>query len=101
MKLLKEKSRLTNIIRQFFLEREYIEVDTPVLSPALIPESCIEVFKTEYISQDNKKKDYFLIPSPEVWMKKLLSKGSGNIFQLVKSFRNIESSRWSYSNISL
>ncbi len=91
MKLLKEKSGLTNIIRQFFLKREYIEVDTPILSPALIPESCIEVFKTEYISQDNKKRDYFLIPSPEVWMKKLLSNGSGNIFQIVKSFRNTES----------
>lgn len=90
MKVLKAKSILTNIIRDFFLKRKYLEVDTPILSPYLIPEACLEVFKTDYILEDKSKKNCYLIPSPEIWMKKLLAKGSGDIFQITKSFRNTE-----------
>ncbi len=90
MKVLKAKSILTNIIRDFFLKEKYLEVDTPILSPYLIPEACLEVFKTDYISEDKSRKNCYLIPSPEIWMKKLLAEGSGDIFQITKSFRNAE-----------
>lgn len=90
MNLLKKKAVLTNLVREFFTEKNYLEVDTPLLSKELIPEACLEVFKTEYISISEKRKNYYLIPSPELWMKKLLAEGSGNIFQITKSFRNSE-----------
>jgi len=35
--------------RDFFLSRGYLETDTPALAPSLIPESCLEVFATEYV----------------------------------------------------
>ena len=66
MKVLKAKSILTNIIRDFFLKEKYLEVDTPILSPYLIPEACLEVFKTDYISEDKSRKNCYLIPSPEI-----------------------------------
>ncbi len=71
------------------MEHGYLEVDTPLLSPALIPEAPIEIFETTLRSIRGSRPLY-LIPSPEVHMKKLLAAGSGNIFQICRSFRNLE-----------
>ncbi|MBN2658335.1 MAG: EF-P lysine aminoacylase GenX [Spirochaetales bacterium] len=88
--LVKKRSDIIRKIRDFFNEKGYLEVDTPLLSPDLIPESSIEIFKTELVNPYRGNRDLYLIPSPEIWMKKLLSQGSGDIFQICKSFRNSE-----------
>lgn len=67
----------------------YLEILTPAMAPALIPESYLEVFETEFYYFDRKQKLYF-IPSPELFLKRLLSKGIGNCYYLGKSFRNSE-----------
>jgi lysyl-tRNA synthetase class 2 len=79
-------------LRSFFDERGYLEVDTPLLSPDLIPESSIEIFKTNRLDINGGMEEFYLIPSPEIWMKKLLAGGSGSIYQICKSFRNSEQS---------
>jgi lysyl-tRNA synthetase class 2 len=88
----RKRSEITDKVRSFFKEKKYLEVDTPLLSPDLIPEPSIDIFKTEMINPFRGKCDLFLIPSPEIWMKKLLSQGSGDIFQICKCFRNSEQS---------
>jgi len=90
LNLIRQRSRLIQKIRQFFTDRDYLEVETPLLSPHLIPESSIENFRTELISPYKESTPLYLTPSPEIWMKVLLSRGSGDIFQLTKSFRNSE-----------
>jgi lysyl-tRNA synthetase class 2 len=93
--LFKERARLNRAIRDFFGSRGYTEVETPLLAPEVLPESSIELFKTCQIQPDREPRDLFLIPSPEIWMKQLLSDGSGDIFQICRSFRNSEQSgRW-------
>jgi len=42
-------ARFATEIRDFFRSRGYAEVDTPVLSPWLVPEPAIEVFQSEYL----------------------------------------------------
>lgn len=79
--------RFDGEIRRYFAARGYLEVDTPALCPFLIPEPAIEVFQTQSIGPDGNQ-DMWLAPSPELWMKRLLGKGSGNIFQISRSFRN-------------
>ena len=84
------RSRIINGIRNFFHDRNYLEVDTPLLTPALIPEAPIEIFETVFTSDEYGSFPLYLIPSPEVHMKKLIASGSGNIFQITRSFRNSE-----------
>lgn len=76
-------------IRAFLESEGYLELDVPVLSPALIPESCLEVFETEFTYLDHREKLY-LTPSPELFIKRLLAGGISDCYYLGKSFRNSE-----------
>ena len=82
--LLRRRSEVLHLIRLFFRRLGFLEVDTPLLAPALIPESSLEVFRTIGEPQ------LYLVPSPELWMKRLLAEGSGSLFQLCRCFRNHE-----------
>lgn len=73
----------------FLKKNTYLELELPVLSPALVPESYLEVFETEYRYMNNREKLY-LTPSPELFIKRLLANGIGDCFYLGKSFRNAE-----------
>jgi len=90
LQTLRERAKLLQLVRMFFLDRDYLEVDTALLCPTLIPEGSLEVFRTCYRSAGGTERDAFLIPSPELWMKRLIAGGSGSIFQICKSFRNSE-----------
>jgi len=81
-------ARFTDETREFFRARGYLEVDTPVLAPFLIPEPSIEVFQTSYVPGRGPERPLWLVPSPELWMKRLIGRGSGDIFQISRSFRN-------------
>jgi len=91
IRLLEERSRVLTETRAFFLNLGYLETDTPALAPALIPESCLEVFRTEYDNPFLGHLDLWLVPSPEVWMKPLISELRRSVFQICKCFRNSES----------
>ncbi len=74
---------------EFLKGKGYLKIDLPVLSPALIPESYLEIFKTEF-KYFNTSENLFLTPSPELFLKRLLAKGIGDCYYLGKSFRNHE-----------
>ncbi len=86
----RKRSELYQRVRGFFNTREYLEVETPILSETLIPESTISCFSTQFRSDFHTSRDYYLIPSPEVHMKRLIGEGYGNIYQIAKCFRNAE-----------
>jgi lysyl-tRNA synthetase class 2 len=85
---LERSERFTREIRRFFLDRDHVEVDTPCLSPFLIPEPAIEIFRTAFHPAAGGSVELYLAPSPELWMKRLLAAGSGSIFQIAHSFRD-------------
>jgi lysyl-tRNA synthetase class 2 len=102
IELLRRRALVFRRIRDFFDRRDYIEVDTPLLAPDLIPESCLEVFETSRILPAGpggslRSRPYWLIPSPEIWMKKLIAKDRRNIYQICRCFRNGESSGFLHS----
>ncbi|MFW6363570.1 MAG: amino acid--tRNA ligase-related protein [Spirochaeta sp.] len=83
------RSRLYTVIRSFFAARDFREVETPCLAPAVIPESAVPAFATQYNSYHGDI-PLFALPSPEYYMKQLLAQGSGSIFQISRCFRNAE-----------
>ena len=78
---LRQRSTLLQAIRSFFLIRDYIEVDTPIRLPVLLPEAHIQPFASD---------GWFLQTSPELCMKMLLANGCEQIFQLCHCFRKEE-----------
>ena len=88
---MRARSRLVSLTRDFFLSKDYIETDTPALSPSLIPESCLEAFATSFVHPYKAGFPLYLVPSPEIWMKRVIASTGRSVFQLCKSFRNAES----------
>jgi lysyl-tRNA synthetase class 2 len=77
--MLHERSMLLRRLRDFFDERGFIEVETPLLAEEIIPELHIEPLSVEGAG--------FLQASPELHMKRLLAAGATAVFQLTRSFR--------------
>jgi lysyl-tRNA synthetase class 2 len=75
------RARIIQAIRAFFIDREYLEVETPIRIPAPAPEAHINAVITD---------DWFLQTSPELCMKQLLAAGFSRIFQICKCFRHKE-----------
>jgi len=78
---LRKRARMIRAIRDFFTRRDYLEVETPYLSPAVIPEAHIDAISCGA---------GFLHTSPELHMKRLIVKGYPRIFQICKCFRDGE-----------
>jgi len=83
-------SLLKQAVRQFFRNRNYLEVDTPLLAPFLIPEGAIEIFATEFIRPGHAAVPLYLVPSPELWMKRIIADSGRSVFQICRCFRNGE-----------
>jgi lysyl-tRNA synthetase class 2 len=105
--LLRARAEIIRNIRAFFDRRGYLEADTPVLSPTLIPETCLEVFATERvwppgsrlaneIASGRRERDMlYLVPSPEIYLKRLIAKHRVDVYEICHSFRNSEQQgRW-------
>lgn len=76
-------------IRAFFNQRDYLEVETPIMARYGVTDVYLE--NIEAIFRNQK---YSLQTSPEYHMKRLLAAGSGPIFQLSRVFRDDEWGRW-------
>jgi lysyl-tRNA synthetase class 2 len=79
------RARIIQAVRDFFIDHDYIEVETPIRIPAPAPETHIDAVESG---------DWFLQTSPELCMKQLLAVGFGRIFQICKCFRKGERGRW-------
>ncbi len=83
--LIRARTALYQSMRAFFVARQVLEVDVPVLSSATVTDPHIDSIEAQVMGQS-----HFLQTSPEFFMKRLLSSGSGDIFSLGKAFRNGE-----------
>jgi lysyl-tRNA synthetase class 2 len=77
-------------IRAFFKNQGFHEVSTPILVSVPSCEPNLEVFDTELRTATGAKSKKYLILSPEYSLKKLISAGLGNVFEITKCFRNEE-----------
>lgn len=86
---LKQRADLYKTIRQFFNERQYLEVETPIMAHFGGTDVYLKNIEARF-----RDVVYYLQTSPEYHMKRLLAAGSGPIFQLARVFRDDEAGRW-------
>ena len=89
---LRARARLAAETRRFFIERAYLEVETPYAVPAPGEDVHLATFRTHQTFPEGGGRDLWLHTSPEFAMKKLLAGGAGRIFQLARVWRNNEAS---------
>ncbi len=90
---LRQRATIIQAIREFFIENGFLEVETPTLAPSPGMDPYLNAFETVYypeFTSPSSTRTLYLPTSPEFHMKRLIGRGSGNIFQLCRSFRNGE-----------
>ena len=93
-----KRANILQEIRQFFAERNVVEVETPALSQGTVTDVYLDALTCKYNfladSSSEQSADLFLQTSPEFHMKRLLASGYGCIYQIAKAFRHEESGRY-------
>ncbi len=84
---LRKKTELFKKIRSFLDSRNFLEIDTPILSTTFPVEPNIYLSP---VSWQHKSKTFYLAPSPEFALKRALASGSGNCFAISKCVRDLE-----------
>ena len=79
-------------IRQFFLERDVLEVETPIFSQSGNTDPAISSLLADF-SNTSAPDTRYAHTSPEFAMKRLLANDSGAIYQICKVFRKEECGR--------
>jgi lysyl-tRNA synthetase, class II len=85
-----KRSKLMNTMRQFLMEKGYLEVETPVLQP-LYGGAAARPFKTYHNTLDTT---LYLRIANELYLKRLIVGGYDGVFEFAKDFRNEGMSRF-------
>jgi lysyl-tRNA synthetase class 2 len=75
---LEQRARIVQAVRAFFVERDYLEVETPHRVPGNAPEAHIDAVTSD---------GWFLHTSPELCMKRLLAADYPRLFQICRCWR--------------
>jgi lysyl-tRNA synthetase class 2 len=78
------RSQVIRLIRRFFDERGYIEVETPMLTP-LPTGAAARPFKTHHNALDI---DLYARIAPELYLKRLIVGGFEKVYEINRNFRN-------------
>ncbi len=89
---LTERARIIQDIRNFFIHRGYLEVETPHRIPANAPEAHIDIVASGA---------WALHTSPELAMKRLLAAGYEQLFQLCRVWREGERGQYHLPEFTL
>lgn len=93
--LLKYRQAFKKSTRAFFESRQYLEVDTPIVTRCPGTEVHLQYFETSWTDHSGLTHHRWLRSSPELHMKRLMAQGLERAFQIAPCFRNRgEMSEW-------
>ncbi len=79
-----KRSRIIQLIRDFFISRDFLEVETPMMQP--VPGGAEATpFKTYH---NALSMDLYLRIAPELYLKRLVVGGFERVFEINRNFRN-------------
>lgn len=90
---LRRRAQLLDLVRRFFEAREYMEVETPLLSHDVCVDAWLDPFIVPDVGPAGVGAAMYLQTSPEFAMKRLLAAGAEAIYQITRSFRRGEAGR--------
>jgi len=79
-----KRTEIINSIRKFLSERDFLEVETPILQP-IYGGAFAQPFTTHHNTHDM---DLFLRIANELYLKRLIVGGINRVFEFAKDFRN-------------
>ncbi|MBC8289856.1 MAG: EF-P lysine aminoacylase GenX [Planctomycetes bacterium] len=85
LETLQHRAALIAATRSFFVEHGYWECETPILSRDVVVDANLDPLTTQVNGET-----FFLQPSPEAGMKRLLVEGAQAVFQITRAFRQGE-----------
>jgi lysyl-tRNA synthetase class 2 len=85
-----KRSKLMNVMREYLNEKEYLEVETPILQP-IYGGAAARPFKTHHNTLDMT---LYLRIANELYLKRLIVGGYEGVYEFSKDFRNEGMSRF-------
>ena len=82
--LFKKRTKLISLIRKFFDDQGFVEVETPILQ-AIYGGAAARPFKTYY---NALAQDMFLRIADELYLKRLIAGGFEKVYEICRDFRN-------------
>ncbi len=98
---LKNWAELKRKINNYFYQNNVLEVNTAILNKYPVTDVYIDSLSLIANKNINCKQKYYLHTSPEIAMKQLIAKGSGDIYQICPAFRDNEYGEYNQNEFSL